>query len=155
MKIIFLDFDGVINSENSKGIIDETLCNRVKHIASYTGAKIVYTSSWRNSIDIKHDNFHGIENYAISKTPKLVIENIDEEKYNFPLSIPRGAEIKEWIYKNEDIIKTEMYEAEYDYVILDDDDDMLYEQRNNFIKIDPWKGITEKDVKKAIKILTK
>lgn len=42
--------------------------------------------------------------------------------------------------------------VDYSYVILDDDSDMLYEQRNYFVQT-TQEGLTEEDVSKAIKIL--
>ena len=44
---------------------------------------------------------------------------------------------------------------DYTYVILDDDTDMLYWQRNNFIRTNYHRGISASNVKKAIKILNK
>ena len=40
-----------------------------------------------------------------------------------------------------------------EYVILDDDSDMLYWQRNNFILVDRWVGITYGTVFQAKKML--
>ena len=45
--------------------------------------------------------------------------------------------------------------VDYTYVILDDDSDMLYDQRNNFIQTHMYDGLSEDDVKKAIEILNK
>ena len=54
MKVIFLDFDGVLNSNaylmrvNVQGVaIDPTRLVLLKQIVAATGAKIVLTSSWR------------------------------------------------------------------------------------------------------------
>ena len=44
----------------------------------------------------------------------------------------RGNEINKWIHDNNDIIGD--YIKFKDYVILDDDNDMLFIQRHNFIK---------------------
>lgn len=38
------------------------------------------------------------------------------------------------------------------YVILDDDTDMLDEQKEHFVNTDTYKGINDDDVNKAIKI---
>lgn len=43
----------------------------------------------------------------------------------------------------------------YNYVILDDDDDMLLEQKDHFINTDGMIGLTDLDVSNAIKILNK
>lgn len=39
------------------------------------------------------------------------------------------------------------------YVILDDDSDMLLSQKKHFIKTHALRGISKRDVEKAIKIL--
>ena len=62
MKVIFLDIDGVLNSDdyidiakNSQGIerhIDIDKVKLLKKAINETGAKTVLTSSWRNSKDI-------------------------------------------------------------------------------------------------------
>ena len=41
------------------------------------------------------------------------------------------------------------------YVIFDDDQDMLYSQKDNFIHIDYMHGITKEHIEQAIKILNK
>ena len=58
MKILFLDFDGVLNSEkyvknsNEFGVvIDPERMILLKQIIDSTGAKIVLTSSWREHWD--------------------------------------------------------------------------------------------------------
>ena len=47
MKIIFLDFDGVITTLKSNWAIDNEKVELVKQICDATGAKIVISSSWR------------------------------------------------------------------------------------------------------------
>ena len=74
------------------------------------------------------------------------------------LSIPRGVEIKQWIdtHIHSDNGKDWDYKeigVDFNYVILDDDSDMLLEQAEYFIKTDPYLGLSEEDVKQAIKIL--
>ena len=47
-KVIFLDIDGVLNSNRStEPIIAEDMVKRLAHIARKTGASIVLSSSWR------------------------------------------------------------------------------------------------------------
>ena len=47
MKIIFLDFDGVITTPASRGCLSAQKMQLVKKIVDATGAKIVISSSWR------------------------------------------------------------------------------------------------------------
>ena len=57
----------------------------------------------------------------------------------------RGLEINQWLKEHEDVTN---------YVILDDDSDMLLCQREHFIKTHTLRGISKRDVIKAIKILS-
>jgi hypothetical protein len=43
--------------------------------------------------------------------------------------------------------------VDFNYVILDDDSDMLLEQAEHFVKTDTLLGLSEDDVERAIKIL--
>lgn len=62
------------------------------------------------------------------------------------MGVPRGVEIAEYLTEHSDITN---------YVILDDDSDMLLEQKDHFIQTDSYLGINEDDVEQAIKILNK
>ena len=47
MKIIFLDIDGVLNTNSDRNISDEKLIF-LSELVPKTGAEIVLSSSWRN-----------------------------------------------------------------------------------------------------------
>ena len=47
------------------------------------------------------------------------------------------------------------YQKDYEYVIFDDDTDFLLGQKDNFIHINRNTGLTQADIDKAIKILTR
>lgn len=49
MKVIFLDFDGVITTMKSHWNLCKEKMELVKEIVDKTGAKIVISSSWRHS----------------------------------------------------------------------------------------------------------
>jgi hypothetical protein len=57
----------------------------------------------------------------------------------------RGCEIQDWIHDGK----------VGNYVIIDDSTDMLWTQRNNFVKIDPHVGLTANDVRLCIDILNR
>lgn len=63
----------------------------------------------------------------------------------------RGNEINKWIHDNNDIIGD--YIKFKDYVILDDDNDMLFIQRHNFIQTNPFVGLTDYIMEQVIKKL--
>lgn len=152
MKIIFLDIDGVLNNVEHCEQLDQLLgkeqywaliravsqmpfdyrsCLLIKKMIDKTGAKVVLSSTWRANIK----NIEIIEKFAQIKisdrTP--ILHTI------------RGKEIKKYILEHPDITQ---------YVIIDDDSDMLPEQIENFCLIDRNVGFTEKDFKKCMEILS-
>jgi hypothetical protein len=109
-----------------------------------TGAKVVISSTWRHSgLDYCKDvlEFHGFKGEIIDITPNLRSDNC-----------LRGNEILKWVKDNEELIGERYYNFT-EYVILDDDSDMLYWQRNNFLLIDRFVGLTMGDVFRAKRIL--
>ena len=46
-------------------------------------------------------------------------------------------------------------DVDYEYVIFDDDTDFLLGQKDNFIHINRQTGITQADIDRAVKILTR
>lgn len=143
MKVIFLDFDGVITTLESRWNIDSEKCKLVKRICDETGAKIVISSSWRKSnLEYTMKQFSKesflLYDYVIDVTKRLSISG------SASITIPRGVEILEYIESHDSITN---------YVILDDDTDMLLWQRNHFVHTNTYEGINEKNVEQAIKIL--
>lgn len=168
MKIIFLDIDGVMNNDlwhNSKDFrnlflddednrpyiyYDPRCVSLLNEITSETGAGIVMSSTHRKYYDSLDDikkvfKQVGIKGELIDITPTIVYKNLGE-------SVPRGVEIKNWIEKNEELLGVKYYMYK-DYVILDDDSDMLYNQRNNFFWVDRFAGLTNNIAYKVINFL--
>lgn len=163
MKIIFLDFDGVLNHElyytkrvevgienyppHPLSEIDPNSIKVLNFIIEKTGAKVVVSSTWRHGRSIEELqnilNQCGFKGEIIDKTPSF--------KHN---DCVRGNEISEWIEKNNELLGETKYEYE-NYVILDDDNDMLYVQKDNFLQVDSWVGLTYKLATKAIRILNR
>jgi len=176
MKVIFLDIDGVLNVEvyltafwdickrinlsrpeaaslRLDAIHDDygnlfcpLACRRLDWIIQATDAKIVISSTWRmNGLDEmkamwKHREIAG---EVIDITPvHMTRRGIDN--LSFTERCERGNEIKEWLSLHPEVES---------YVIFDDDNDMLPEQKDNFIQTDEAYGITLKDAEKAIEIL--
>lgn len=163
MKIIFLDFDGVLNneeyyvklhSENFKGYGEYPICEFdfkcikvLNYIIEKTGAKVVVSSSWRTGKDIDKLqellNDVGFKGEVIDKTPSF--------RHNDML---RGNEILIWIKQNKEIVGEDYHEYE-NYIILDDDSDMLYWQKDNFLQVDRFVGLTMSIAHSAIRILNR
>ena len=153
MKLIFLDIDGVMNcddyyvSNNFAEKRDEyghlfydVSVYWLNKLINETEAKIVISSTWRMSGKQimkemwKHRNMAG---EVIDITP--ILPRIGKR------SAPRGLEIDYWLYENQ----------VDSYMILDDDSDMLYCQRNNFIEVSSKSGFGEEHYLQAKKILGK
>lgn len=165
MKIIFLDIDGVLNHQiwfenwlvykKEMGIterderrwFDPRCVALLNSLTDDTGAKIVVSSSWRlgkRVEDLKELlKSVGITGEVISKTPELEFTGLEEYSY----SVPRGCEIKAWLETNKDILSMKMSKVKY--IILDDDSDMLYWQRENYIMVDRYCGLTPEIIKRA------
>ncbi|MBB4043837.1 HAD domain-containing protein [Bacteroides reticulotermitis] len=156
MKVIFLDFDGVITTLKSKWHIDLEKCAIVKDICDATGAKIVISSSWRRysleqTIKAITDEERAFSNppfpipeYVIDVTSRMYgFKHGEKEKH---CRLQRGNEIERWLSEHSDVTH---------YVILNDKSDMLLCQKENFIQTDACAGINESDKGKAIEILNK
>jgi len=164
MKIIFLDFDGVLNHEqyyvrrqekNFEGYcttypqseFDPETIKKLNYIINETGAKVVVSSSWRHGRTIT-------ELQNLLESVGFIGEIIDiTPSFNHDNCL-RGNEILEWIKTHEYMLGKKYHEYE-NYVILDDDSDMLYWQKDNFLHIDRYVGITNRDAFRAIHILNK
>lgn len=168
MNIIFLDIDGVVATplvslaypENGKvWTIDPTLMRAVANLAKEMEAKLVISSTWR----IKHSflSFHDLLNAYGAGRYLYNERNPNDEKSEWDVNEPewrtrrerfseyyRGYQIKDWIEKCE-----EQRHPVDNYVILDDDSDMLDEQKPHFVKTDGMIGLTYKDYRMARAIL--
>lgn len=154
MKIIFLDIDGVLNcwsrkiprvkTERSIHFYSEELVANLNELIEKTDAEIVVSSTWRLGETVESMSAIlkkiGVAKGCIGITPRF-----------FEHGSLRGNEILYWIKTHVD---TPCHEYK-SYVILDDDSDMLYCQKDNFIHVDGEFGLTKRDVLKAIRILNK
>lgn len=161
-KIIFLDVDGVLNSQsyciewmrrsrvdndNSGKEIDESCVNNLKEIFDKTGAAIVLSSTWRNMRDdvklaiLLNKTLAKYGLHISDKTPWLHGNRPEEIKLWLDDYIFKGNEVKS-------------------FVILDDDfsidDYKKYGLENNVVKTSFYEengGLREEHVKQAISIL--
>lgn len=164
-RIVFLDIDGVVNSEQyyaktrgRSGDFDPeaiALLNQLKDI----GAEVVISSSWGESA-IKLLQDVGLELPIIGVTEHFYVD-----------WFCRGNEIEKWLLTNFQGMGTRYglddngfpyYRKhygdniqDYEYVIFDDDSDFLLGQKDNFIRTNRLTGLTQADIDKARKILTR
>lgn len=149
MKIIFLDFDGVISTYEKGWRFDVEKIELLKEIVDKTDAKIVVTSSWKRGfteVDKFIKSFYDkprnkdLKNVTIFDWFANSIYDITDNNGSW-----RGDEIQRWIDKHNEEIES--------YVILDDDSDFRDKQLFNFVQTDTYEGITSREVKLCIKIL--
>lgn len=179
MKIIFLDFDGVLNSEQWMVSrfekvdmhtisaqypfyeIDPEAVAQLNRVIETTGAKVVVSSTWRLGRTPEQLTqilaHHAFKGEIIDTTPHFYVKS-----HNY--TVPRGCEIEWWLKEkkfqriNWSIEKQREYEEKSEvknYIILDDDSDLLYGQREHYVQTS-WKfGLTSELADKCISILNK
>ena len=151
MKVIFLDFDGVITIP-PKWYIKADKLKYIKQIVDTTGAKIVISSSWRmKSVEETIEKIIGrpkrcprnkMLNWFINNLYDVTPWCADKKYYK----TGRGGEIQTWLDNHPEV---------NNYVILDDDGDMMDQQLFHFVQTNYEDGITELETNWAIKILNK
>ena len=139
-KVLFLDIDGVLNSKKTLGVYGEHLSSemvrRLNKIVKLTDCDVVISSSWRILYDIQILQAM-LFNQGMTWAHKIIGRTDDSSSI-------RGKEIKKYLDLN----------PEYNvYCILDDETDMLEEQKQFFIRTNWDLGLTEDDVETAIKLL--
>lgn len=146
MNIIFLDIDGVLNCQTfyeqrpkDGAILESPIRNICKErvgwlseLCESVGAKVVISSTWRHS-GLKYCKEilqeAGATFDVIGVTPDLRFDGA-----------VRGNEILLWIKENKELVGA--YYDYKNYVIIDDDSDMLLWQREHFFQTDNYSGLT-------------
>ena len=173
-KIIFLDIDGVMNSDQYNrykykhhirkwGSIDPRECYRMSRFCEKYGIKLVISSSWRNAnsweatykefmnegfeeLPYRHHGMKLLAPYIVGVTPYCESRNRGEEIQAF-CDIVNGKYPKaNRILMKEDFVIS-------NYCIVDDNNDILKNQMNNFVQTDFLIGLTRKNYKKIKEIL--
>lgn len=161
-KFIFLDIDGVLNSTRSclalggygffprisrmKGTVDFVEHAKLDPIAVLlldrlvrsTGAHVVISSTWRMGSTL--DEFNALFKAYIPNNAISVIDMTPVHNHG-----PRGDEIKAWL----DLRSL----SDDKYVILDDDSDMLQDQKPFFVHVDRDAGLSFENFQTAEFIL--
>lgn len=153
--LLICDLDGVVNSETfyakrangeygdkpyPLSEFDPEAVAQVNRIIEETGAKLVISSSWRFDKNLRNI----MEQVSFSE------KCLDFEITPY-LGTIRGLEIKKYIEKYPDKHNGDEIET---YCIIDDDIDMLYEQKDNFVKTDAYYGgLTKEKADEVIRIL--
>ena len=157
MKIIFLDVDGVLNTEFTTdycgryiGIEDRFVKNLRKVVDSADDVRIVLSSTWRLGYNRYGLSLENNRQYLDEKLAKQGIEILDVTDY-----LPhdgRGAEINKWLEDHKDLGIEE-------WVVLDDErfyDFSQYDIPTHFVETffyDAKGGLNDECVEKAIRVL--
>ncbi|MBP3565176.1 MAG: hypothetical protein J6J77_06035 [Alistipes sp.] len=150
-RIIFLDFDGVLNTEYYQGLLqfqgeqwqdqygaffDPRAVRQLKRVIDTTGADIVVESSWK---------YLGLEAmqelWRVRDLPGRVIDITPSLTKNKN----KGDEIAAWL--------SEHATPDTRYVIIDDEYVVLDTQIPYFILTNSYEGLTEEQANRAISIL--
>lgn len=152
-RIIFLDFDGVLNTEYYQGLLqfqgkqwqdehgaffDPKTVRQLKRVIDTTGADIVVESSWKYlGLEAMQELWRGrnLPGKVIDITPSLT-DNAS-----------KGEEIAAWL--------SEHATPDTRYVIIDDEYVVLDSQIPYFIWTNPYEGLTEEQSDRAISILNR
>ena len=148
-KYIFLDFDGVINTP--KGKFDKNAVTNLRRLLERTDAKVVISSTWRlQGMEYIQQLWqeYQLPGEVIDLTPSCYstnFSNVDGQEEWQGLHGCKGLEIAEWLRLNA--------KEPYQYIILDDEEDFLFSQREHLVKVEGSKGLDKADVRVAIQIL--
>jgi hypothetical protein len=140
-KLIFLDFDGVLNSDLSVSQLGTRYkfwppsVQALNQLLSECGALIVISSTWREHWTLK-ENASSLERAGL--LPRRVVGKTSVSGGE------RGIEIDSWL-------KSVPYPVE-SFVILDDKDDMAM-HRQRLVLVDPKTGLSVKETRRAIEVL--
>jgi hypothetical protein len=147
--IIFLDFDGVLNTEQYQAqlavdgkpkkdawgpLFDPRAVGNLRKIIEATGAAIVISSSWRY--------IHRLGSlrmmWEVRELPGEILDTLPTGA----TYISRGEDIECWLNQH----------RQPKYVIIDDLNDFYPSQLDRYIEINPIVGITDADAVRAIEI---
>ena len=152
--IIFLDIDGTLSSEkyfmvnpNRKGdslFIEPEKVKILNELKDIPGITIVISSSWGKLQMVRLRDLDPISGHTDHYHEEWLCRGNEIEKYLQNKYNRTCTKFGESWRSNKDI---------YNYVIIDDDEDMLFGQKDHFIKINRELGITEEDIKKIKNIL--
>lgn len=147
-KFIFLDFDGVLNTEQNraeqaltgKDMSDEfgplfspKSVSCLGEIIERTNAQIVVSSSWSKLYDLDEIR----QMWALRGLPGKIYGNLAD----YPEGKSRGEAIAQFM----------KYSGDTPFIILDDEDDsFLPKQKENLVRINSVTGISKKDVERAV-----
>jgi hypothetical protein len=167
MKVVFLDIDGVIATDETDFVFfDKSCLKRLKHIIETADASIVLSSTWRRGRSV--DNIRGLfarggDEYGcwvfnpdpfpveriVGKTPNFRENSEEQIRREAGMSWGRGYEIDTWLKWANKYNKVESY------LVLDDDSADLQTHADRQVKTDSRKGLRDEDISPSLEILAR
>ena len=161
MKLLFLDFDGVLNDHYipdgvSCGLIYWEKIQLVNHILRNTGAKIVVSSAWRYLIHRGEMNLKGLswllQSHGLLADSLIGITDKDTDPKDWdgnPSSWvhtnERGQQISTWLAFCDEPVER--------YVVIDDLDLGITDHKHPFLHVDGTTGLRKEQADEVIKVL--
>lgn len=166
-RIIFLDFDGVLNSvrnATADGYVinagkvkmelvrggraittgfDPVAVKLMWKLAQRADAYFIISSAWRISMSLRdiREMFHYEFGWPIDDENQRILGKTPQHTDSYKM---RGNEIQEWIDNHTTGIRN------FQYAIIDDSYDMLDWQMKRFVQTDPYEGFLYKDYTAAL-----
>lgn len=163
--IVFLDFDGVLNSvpwyERRRALrkedpahpllvgpqdtasLDPDAVERLDWLCRRTGAAVVFTTAWRTGQPERLEELlrvRGFTGKVLGETPDCLVRPDGSRVY---LSHDRWSEVRTWMERH----------GEPDRFVLLDDEDWRGFPADRFVRTDPLHGLTLADCQRAERIL--
>ena len=135
MKVIFLDIDGVLNTNSDKEISTDKL-KLLSELVSKTGADVVLSSSWRNWWNNPKTNIPGS---FIAKWKKQFLDNNLSITLTTELECPKNLSIEKFIIRHD--VKC--------FIVLDDEPIDI----SNLVQTNGDVGLTQSDCQRAAHLL--
>lgn len=148
----------LITKTDAKVVISSTK-RSTKYYPDYIANLTCIQEMWKN---------RGFAGEVIGTTPHLWIERRDTDNICYHSTVPRGCEIAAFLEKHmnfQHIFWSKEEQLKYieksnveNYIIIDDDSDMLYTQRNHFVHVLPaprnYSGFNKRYYNEALKKLS-
>jgi HAD domain in Swiss Army Knife RNA repair proteins len=150
MRIVFLDFDGVLNADTaevdtssemwSAAWLDATMVARMARLVQEANARVVVSSSWRQRRS--REELESI----------LAERGFTQGVHDVTPRLPRPPEGERFIRANEIAAWLATHPDVTEFVILDDDPE-LGDLAARHVHVDSTRGLTDEDVSRAMTIL--
>ena len=135
MKVIFLDIDGVLNTNSDREISNDKL-KLLSELVSKTGADVVLSSSWRNWWNNPKTNIPGS---FITKWKKQFLDNNLSITLTTELECPKNLSIEKFIIRHD--VKC--------FIVLDEEPTDI----SNLVQTNGNVGLTQSGCQKAVHLL--